>query len=65
MNGKPLESDSEAENWTITELGLEREGLRANHLAINAKMNIEGGTEEDGMAGVYITHVPIPPPIQK
>ena len=61
MNGNLLESYPEAQNWKITEVGLEREGLRANHLAINAKMNIEGGTEEDGMAGVYLTHVPIPP----
>jgi hypothetical protein len=63
MNGKPLESDSEEEGWTITELGLEREGLRANHLAINAKMS-SGEGHGDGMAGVYMTHVPIPPPKQ-
>ncbi|MGR8942526.1 MAG: hypothetical protein ACU83P_13155, partial [Gammaproteobacteria bacterium] len=42
----------------VTEVGLEREGLRGNWLAINAKMEVEGGTEEDGMAGVYITTVP-------
>ncbi len=43
---------------TITELGIEREGLRGDWLAVSAKMGIEGGTEEDGMAGVYITRVP-------
>lgn len=43
---------------TISELGLEREGLRGDWLAVSAKMGIEGGTEEDGMAGVYITRVP-------
>ena len=43
----------------MTEVGLEREGLRGNWLAISAKMAVEGSTEEeDGMAGVYITRVP-------
>lgn len=46
---------------TITEVGLEREGLRGDWLAVSARMGIEGGTEEEGMAGVYVTHVPIPP----
>ena len=43
---------------TITELGIEREGLRGDWLTINAKMGIEGGTEEDGLAGIYLTKVP-------
>ena len=42
----------------MTEVGLEREGLRGKWLAIAAKMAVEGDTEEDGMAGVYITRVP-------
>jgi hypothetical protein len=42
----------------VTELGLEREGLRGDWLAINAKMGIEGLSEEAGMAGIYITKVP-------
>ena len=42
----------------LTELGLEREGLRGDWLVVNAKMGIEGGTEEDGMAGIYLTQVP-------
>ena len=42
----------------VTELGIERESLRGNWLVVNAKMGIEGGTEEDGMAGIYQTQVP-------
>jgi hypothetical protein len=42
---------------TIAEVGLEREGLRGRWLAINASMEVEGGEEEDGMAGVYLTQV--------
>lgn len=44
----------------ITELGLEREGLRGEWLAISAKMGVEGGTEEEGLAGIYITRLPRP-----
>jgi hypothetical protein len=40
---------------TVVEVGLEREGLRGNWLTVSAKMGVEGGTEEDGIAGVYIT----------
>jgi hypothetical protein len=43
---------------TVTEVGLEREGLRGNWLAVSATMGVEGGTEEEGMAGVYITPLP-------
>ena len=43
---------------TITELGIEREGLRGDWLAVSAKMGIEGGTEEEGMAGIYVTRLP-------
>ena len=42
---------------TIAELGLEREGLRGDWLVVSAKMGIEGGEEDDGMAGVYLTRV--------
>jgi hypothetical protein len=45
---------------TVSEVGLEREGLRGSWLVINAKMAIKGGSEEDGMAGIYITTVPSP-----
>jgi hypothetical protein len=43
---------------TVTELGLEREGLRGDWLAVTATMGVEGGTEEEGMAGVYLTRLP-------
>jgi len=45
------------EGSTIVELGLEREGLRGDWLAINAKMGVEGGEEDDDIAGVYITRL--------
>jgi hypothetical protein len=57
MDGQALDPEAPAGS-TITELGLEREGLRGDWLAVNASMGIEGGTEEDGMAGIYITKVP-------
>ncbi|MDH4305395.1 MAG: hypothetical protein OEV53_15160 [Nitrospira sp.] len=60
MAGQMLDPDAPTGS-TITELGLEREGLRADWLAINAKMGIEGGTEEEGMAGIYVTRVPNTP----
>ncbi len=42
----------------ITELGIEREGLRGDWLAVSAKMGIAGGSEEeDGMAGIYLTNI--------
>ena len=43
---------------TIIELGIERESLRGNWLTVNASMGIENGSEEDGMAGIYLTEVP-------
>ena len=61
MGGKGLDADAPAGS-KITEVSLERESLRANWLAINARMGVEGGTEEDGMAGVYVTRVPTTPP---
>jgi hypothetical protein len=60
MAGQMLDPDAPTGS-TITELGLEREGLRSDWLAINAKMGIEGGTEEEGMAGIYVTRVPNTP----
>jgi cytochrome c553 len=42
---------------TITELGIEREGLRGNWIAVSAKMGVVGGSEEDGMAGIYLTNI--------
>ena len=56
MNGQVLDPEAPPDS-TIAELGLEREGLRGGWFAINASMEVNGGEEEDGMAGVYITQV--------
>jgi len=42
---------------TVTELGIEREALRGDWLAINASMGVAGDSEEDGMAGIYVTRI--------
>jgi hypothetical protein len=57
MDGQALDPEA-PDDSTITELGLEREGLRGDWLAISAKMGIEDGEEDDGMAGVYLTELP-------
>jgi len=57
MDGQQLDPEAPVDS-TITELGLEREGLRGDWLAVSAKMGIEGGEEEDDMAGVYLTELP-------
>ena len=57
MNGQVLDPEAPAGS-TITELGIEREGLRGNWLAVTATMGVEGGTEEEGLAGVYLTRLP-------
>jgi hypothetical protein len=54
MDGSTVDPDDAPVDSMITELGLEREGLRGNWLAVTATM----GTEEEGMAGVYITPLP-------
>ena len=41
----------------VTEIGIEREGLRGRWLAITASMGVEGAEEEDGMAGVYVARL--------
>lgn len=45
----------------VTEVGLEREGYRNGWLVVSASMGVEGGTEEEGMAGIYLTRIPGPP----
>lgn len=60
MDGQTLDPEAPPGS-TITELGLEREGLRGNWLAVSAKMGIEGGEEEDDMAGIYLTTLPSAP----
>ena len=57
MSGQVLDPEA-PEASTITKLGIERESLRGNWLTVNASMGIEGGTEEDGMAGIYLTELP-------
>lgn len=57
MDGQLLDPEAPVDS-IIIELGLEREGLRGDWLAVSAKMGIEGGEEEDDMAGVYQTRVP-------
>jgi hypothetical protein len=56
MLGQALDPEAPPDS-TIVGVGLEREGLRGRWLTINASMDVEGGEEEDGMAGVYITQV--------
>ena len=56
MGGPVLDPEAPADS-VVAEVGIEREGLRGQWLAINASMEVEGGEEEDGMAGVYITQV--------
>ncbi len=56
MNGQLLDPEAPVDS-RIIEVGIEREGLRGDWLAINAKMGFEGGEEEDDMAGIYITEL--------
>lgn len=56
MDGPMLDPEAPAGS-IITEVGLERESLRGDWLAVNASMGVEGGTEEEGLAGVYITRL--------
>lgn len=57
MDGQSLDPEAPADS-VINELGLEREGLRGRWLTVNAKIGVEGGSEEDGMAGIYLTELP-------
>ena len=56
MDGQMLDPEAPVDS-TIIEVGIEREGLRGDWLAINAKMGVEGGEEEDDMAGIYVTEL--------
>jgi hypothetical protein len=56
MAGQLLDPEAPVDS-KIIEVGIEREGLRGDWLAINAKMGFEGGEEEDDMAGIYITEL--------
>lgn len=53
--------DAEApEGAVVTELGLERDGFRGRWLAITAKMEVPGGEEDAGIAGIYRTMAAAP-----
>jgi hypothetical protein len=55
MDGRMLDPEAPAGS-TILELGLEREGLRGDWLAITATMGIVGSEDEDdSLAGVYVS----------
>jgi hypothetical protein len=56
MDGQTLDPQAPPGS-RILELGLEREGFRGHWLAVSAKMGVEGGEEEDDMAGVYIARI--------
>jgi hypothetical protein len=57
MDGKLLDPEAPVGS-TVAELGLEREGLRGDWLAISAKLEIVGSEEgHDDMAGVYVTRI--------
>lgn len=55
--GQAVDPDAPAGS-TITEVGIERESLRGAWLAVAASMGVEGTSEEEGMAGIYLTRVP-------
>jgi len=56
MAGRSLDPEAPAES-RIVELGLEREGLRGNWLAITASIGVADAEEEEDLAGIYITKV--------
>jgi hypothetical protein len=57
MDGQTLDPEAPPGS-AITALGIEREGLRGNWLVVTATMGFEGGSEEEGMAGIYMTRLP-------
>ncbi len=57
MAGNALDPEAPAAS-VVTEFGIERDGFRGQWLVINASMAEEGGEEDEGMAGIYITLVP-------
>lgn len=56
MAGQTLDQEAPADS-VITEVGIEREGLRGNRLVINASMATDEGAESEGMAGIYLTEL--------
>jgi hypothetical protein len=56
MAGQVLDPEAPAGS-VVTELGLEREGLRGDRLVISAKMGVAGASHSDHMAGIYMTRL--------
>ena len=54
--GSDLDPDAPQDS-TINELGIEREALRGGWLVLTARMGEEGAGHEEGLAGIYLTHV--------
>jgi hypothetical protein len=57
MAGQAIDPEAPAAS-VITGVGLERDSFRGQWLVINASMEEEGGEEDAGMAGIYITRQP-------
>ena len=55
--GRTLDPEAPAAS-VVTAVGIERDGFRGRWLVINAAMEAEGGEEDSGMAGIYITRLP-------
>jgi hypothetical protein len=53
LDPEAIDADTGA-GLPVTEMGIERDGLRSDTLVINASM----GSEETGWAGIYLTNVP-------
>jgi hypothetical protein len=56
-DGQAVDPEAPAGSRVAT-IGIEREGLRGRWLVINVTMGVEGGSEEEGMAGIYVTRTP-------
>ncbi len=56
MAGQDLDPEA-PKGSRILELGVEREGMRGDWLAVNASMGVEDGEDEDGMAGIYVARI--------
>ena len=55
-SGLVLDADAPVDS-VVTEVGLERDGFRGDFLAVSASMTVPGASEEEGMAGIYLTRV--------
>jgi hypothetical protein len=60
MDGQSLDLEAPSDS-VIAEAGMERDGLRGNWLVVNASMLVPGMSEEEGMAGIYLLRIDVPP----